>query len=90
MAHAEGFKAKPKKALNIVFAKAVAKPELVIDMYKQLDPSFLKNPQPLYLVKVVHKNVEYSILGSRLQFISFFKNKWKYAVKIHEAPELGR
>jgi hypothetical protein len=89
MAHADGRHAKPIKAVNIVFAKAVTKPGLVVDMYKQLDPSFLKKPQPLYLVKVVHNRVEYRILGNRLQFISFFKNKWRYLIDEHKVSKPG-
>jgi hypothetical protein len=89
MAHAKEFKAKPIKAVNIVFAKAVTNPGLVVDMYKQLDPSFLQKPQPLYLVKVVHNKVEYRILGNRLQFISFFKNRWKYLMDENTVTKPG-
>ena len=90
MAYADGFKSKPKKAVNIVFSKAVRDPGLVVDMYKQLDPSFLEKPQPLYLVKVVHKKIQYNIMGSRLQFEDFFKNKWKYMIDKKDATSLGR
>ena len=90
MAYADGFHTKPKKAVNIVFTKAVTNPGLVVDMYKQLDPSFLEKPQPLYLVKVVHKKVQYNIMGSRMQFEDFFKNKWRYLMDKKNAIDLGR
>ena len=78
MAYADGFKARPRKAVNMVFAEAVTHPKLVVDMYKQLDKSFLEEPHPLYLVKVVHNKTLYRIMGSKAQFESFFKNPWKY------------
>ena len=82
------FKEKPKKCVHIVYAKAVTDPGLVMDMYKQLDPSFLKKPQPLYLVEVTHENVVYRILGSYSQWESFFHKKWQYATakKAYDTP----
>ena len=57
VAYADGFKAKPKKSVNIVLSKALADPKLAVEMYKQLDKSFLEEPHPLYLAKVVHKDI---------------------------------
>jgi hypothetical protein len=77
-ATADEFKAKPKKAVNIVFAKAVLDPGLVVAIYQQVDPGFLGNFQQLYLVKVNYNGAEYRILGSYAQWKYFFSNKWKY------------
>lgn len=80
MANTDGIKAKPKagKAVNITFSNAVQKPGLVVAMYRQLDPSFLNDPQPLYIVEVTYNKCLYRILGSRQNFLSFFSKKWKY------------
>lgn len=90
MAYADGFHTKPKRCVNIVFDKAVKNSKLVVDMYKQLDPSFLEEPRPLYLVKVVHNKTLYRILGNGVQWESFFTKKWKYLIKSQELDVLGR
>ena len=74
-ANADGFKVKPKKCVKITYIRAIHKPGLVADMHEQLNPKFLNKVEPLYVVEVVHNNVLYKILGSRQQWISFFKGK---------------
>ncbi len=73
LAYADGIiKEKPKKVCNIVFAKAVQDPNLVLAMKAQLNPGFLELSKPLYLVEVRYNGAIYRILGSRQQWVSFF------------------
>jgi hypothetical protein len=72
-AAADGFKSKPKKAVNITFDKAVKNPELALAIYQQVNPEFLNNIEQLYVVEVVYNGALYRILGSRQSWISFFR-----------------
>jgi hypothetical protein len=77
LANADGFKSKPKKAVNMTFANAIQNPELVVAMYQQLDPVFLKKVEQLYVVEVSYNGAVYRILGSRQNWLMFFKLKWR-------------
>ena len=61
------------QGLNITFDRAIQNHQLVVTMYAQLDPGFLGNYEKLYLVHINYKGIEYNILGSRQDFISFFQ-----------------
>ena len=77
LANADGFKEKPKKVVHMTINIALQDLNLVADMYKQLDPSFLNDYEYLYVVTVEHNGAIYKILGSRLSWIRFFKMKEK-------------
>ena len=70
-----GFKANPvKKVLNISITEAEKMPELVAEMYKQLDPEFLLNNQLVYTKYVLLRNTCYRISGTWEQWRLFFNH----------------
>ena len=73
LANADGFTEKPKKVMLITITKAMQKPDLLATMYQKLDPSFLNDIEHLYVVQVEHNWVVYRVLGSRQDWIRFFK-----------------
>ena len=75
--NADGFTKKPpqKKIISITLLKAMQNPDLIIAMYQQLDPSFLKNNQPLYTAEIKFQNYIFRISGTYIQWIMFFRNK---------------
>lgn len=73
--NADGIQGKPKKAFNTTLDVVKHRPELVITMYSQIDRSFLDTVEELYIVKVIYNGAEYRILGSRQDWIRFFKMK---------------
>lgn len=75
-ASADGFKGKPKKSVSITYDGAIKNPELVSAMYQQLDSKFLDNIEQLYVVEVDYHGACYRILGSRQDWISFFRHMW--------------
>jgi hypothetical protein len=79
LANADGFKGKPKKVVNITIDKALQDPGLEAAMYRQVDPSFLKNVEQLYVVDVVYNWTIYRIMGSRQSWFKFFKARGKHA-----------
>ena len=77
IAHADGFTTNPqaKKIVNLSIQQAVQNPDLVIAMYQQLDPVFLKSNQPYYSKDVVFQNYVVRITGTYEQWILFFHHK---------------
>jgi hypothetical protein len=76
IAEADGFQGKPKKAINITFAAAMKNPELVQAMHG-VSPAFLDHIDQLYVVKVVSNWTQYNVLGSRQDWIGFFRPQLK-------------
>jgi len=73
LANADEFKSKPKKVVSMTFDRAVKIPGLVTAIYEQVDPIFLNKIEQLYVVEVVYNGAIYRILGSRMNWISFFR-----------------
>jgi len=85
LANADEFKSKPKKVINMTFDRAVKIPGLVTAIYEQVDPIFLNKIEELYVVEVVYNGAIYHILGSRLDWINFFRPRpLPRVVKKHE------
>ena len=74
-AASDGFKTKPKKAINMTFDRAIKNPELVTVMHAQIDPEFLNTIEQLYVVEVDYRGIVYRILGSRQSWIQFLRPK---------------
>ena len=72
-ANADGFTGKPKKVVYTTLTKAIQKHDLAVAMGEKLDPSFLDNYEQLYVVTFEHKWVVYRILGSRQDWLDFFR-----------------
>lgn len=72
LASREEFKVKPKIMVSIAFEKAIKDPGLVLAMKQQLNPSFLLEEKPVYVVKVRYHNTFYHVSGTRAQWVKFF------------------
>jgi hypothetical protein len=89
LASAEGFKIKPKKALNLTYEKAIQNPGLVAAMYQQLDAEdFVNNTQHYLVAEVIYNETLYRITGTLGQWIRFFSWKWNSPVKTN-LPVMG-
>lgn len=76
LANADGFKVDPqKKVVNISLAQAESNPGLIIEMYRQLNPSMLNNNALTYTVYVVYNNTCYRISGTYEQWLRFFHQR---------------
>lgn len=73
IASTDGFKSKPTKSVKMTLSAALKEPALVVDMREQIDRSFLNRIEQLYIVEVRHNSAVYSILGSRQDWIRFFR-----------------
>jgi hypothetical protein len=76
IAHADGFTGKPpaKKVISLTLQQAIQDPQLVVVMYQQIDPSFLKVNQPMYVNTVTYKNYLVRITGTYDQWVLFFRH----------------
>jgi hypothetical protein len=89
LANTDGFtsKLKTSKIINCTFEKALSDPGLVAAMYAQLNPGFLKDEQPIYVVRVSYAGNTYAIRGTYEQWVHFFRVipvKPVLGKKIHE------
>ena len=77
ISNADGFAKKPpaKKVINITLLQAIQDPALVIAMYQQIDPGFLKYNQASYTKEVTFHNYLVRVTGTAEQWIQFFKAK---------------
>ena len=77
LANADGFTSSPpaKKVISINLLKAIQNPDLVIAMYQQLDPGFLKSNQPSYTKDIKFNNYIVRVTGTYEQWTLFFKAK---------------
>jgi hypothetical protein len=72
-----GMGTKPnKKIVSISIQQAVQIPALVLAMYQQLNPDFLKKNQPTYTVSVAYQGVIVRITGTHDQWVLFFRQKY--------------
>jgi hypothetical protein len=78
------------QGISLTFDRAIQNHDLVVAMYVQLDPRFLSRYDHLYIVYVDLKGVQYNILGSRQDFISFFSKKWNYMIDTKTAGDKSR
>ena len=77
VAFADGIKGQPNnvpppKIVKMTYLQALQIPELVSEMYRQLNPDFLNKNQPLYTVTVVYHNYLVKITGTYNQWSMFF------------------
>jgi hypothetical protein len=77
ISNADGFtKAPPaKKIISITLVQANQNPDLLIAMYQQLDPGFLKSNQASYTRDIKYNNYIVRVTGSYEQWMLFFKAK---------------
>ena len=74
--NADGIQGKPKKEFKTTLNSMIRNhPELVFPMYKQIDRSFLEVVEEIYVVKFEYNGAIYQIMGSRQDWIMFFKSK---------------
>jgi hypothetical protein len=69
---------KPKHVVDITFEKAMQYPELILEMYKQLDEDILSTGQLIIVGEVVYHNMLVRISGTYAQWEKFFKKEWLY------------
>ena len=77
VASADGFKGQPNsvpppKIVKMTYLQALQIPELVSEMYRQLNSDFLNKNQPLYTVTVVYHDYLVKITGTYNQWSMFF------------------
>ena len=73
----------PKKIVNITFLEAIKIPGMVVAMYQQLNPGFLDDAGPyqeIYYADVRYGKNIYRISGTYVQWVRFFKLRWKFPV----------
>ena len=77
LVNADGFTSSPpaKKVISINLLKAIQNPDLVIAMYQQLDPGFLKSNQPSYTKDIKFQNYIVRVTGTYEQWVLFFRAK---------------
>lgn len=75
ISNADGFtKAPPaKKVISITLTQAIQNPDLVIAMYQQLDPGFLKSNQAVYTKDILFQNYIVRVTGTAGQWMQFFR-----------------
>jgi hypothetical protein len=73
-----------KLIVNISLKNALTIPGLVTAMKDQLDPSFLKVEQEVYVVRVRYGNTIFRITGTHAEWRAFFVFQKKYAVNKHQ------
>ena len=72
------FDIKPKQVVDITFEKAMQYPELILEMYKQLDEDILSTGQLIIVGEVVYHNMLVRISGTYAQWEKFFRKEWLY------------
>ena len=87
LANADGYKPKPKKAVNISLIKARHMPALAAEMKAQLNPGFLLIEQQEYTQQVIYNGILYRVTGTRAQWLAFFGPPWKIKCKVKESLE---
>lgn len=74
--NADGIQGKPKKEFKTTLSNLLRNhQEMVYPMYKQIDRTFLMNVEEIYVVKFEYNGAVYQIMGSRQDWIMFFKSK---------------
>lgn len=69
---------KPKQVVDITFEKAITYPDLVLEMYMQLDEDILTTGQLIIVGEVVYHNMLVRISGTYAQWEKFFRKEWLY------------